>query len=132
MPREDAPSQVNSLVSRFFPSLQRHRYQKMKNPLRKIQSVGESVGTASDGNERTQSLTDIFALEGESLYNKKVMIINREIDLFGMGKYQWWSVLLWMQQFASKLTARLCVVFGGCVVLATCLTSCGLRLLGLC
>lgn len=62
----------------------------MKNPLRRIYSSEESVGPLLNEDDRGQSVEDIFALEGRSLYDKKVMILNREIDSMGMGKYQWW------------------------------------------
>lgn len=53
-------------------------------------------------------------LEGMSLYDKKCVLINREIDAMGMGKYQWyiWSLcgfgymldLLWAQAFGLVLS----------------------------
>ena len=39
--------------------------------------------------ERSQSVTDVFNLEGLTLYEKKCVLVNREIDSMGMGKYQW-------------------------------------------
>ncbi|KAK2615530.1 hypothetical protein N8I77_002277 [Diaporthe amygdali] len=52
-------------------------------------------------------------LEGLSLYDKKCVLINREIDAMGMGKYQWmiWGLcgfgylldLLWAQAFGLAL-----------------------------
>lgn len=53
-------------------------------------------------------------LEGLSLYDKKCVLINREIDAMGMGKYQWyiWGLcgfgymldLLWAQAFSLALS----------------------------
>lgn len=53
-------------------------------------------------------------LEGLSLYDKKCVLVNREIDAMGMGKYQWyiWSLcgfgymldLLWAQAFGLTLS----------------------------
>lgn len=53
-------------------------------------------------------------LEGLSLYDKKCVLINREIDAMGMGKYQWmiWGLcgfgylldLLWAQAFGLALS----------------------------
>jgi hypothetical protein len=53
-------------------------------------------------------------LEGLSLYDKKCVLINREIDAMGMGKYQWmiWGLcgfgylldLLWAQAFGLTLS----------------------------
>lgn len=53
-------------------------------------------------------------LEGLSLYEKKCVLVNREIDAMGMGRYQWyiWSLcgfgymldLLWAQAFGLTLS----------------------------
>lgn len=53
-------------------------------------------------------------LEGLSLYDKKCVLVNREIDAMGMGKYQWyiWVLcgfgylldLLWAQAFGLTLS----------------------------
>jgi len=63
---------------------------------------------------RSQSLTDELQLDGLSLYEKKCILINREIDSHGMGKYQWWIWglcgfgymldLLWAQAFGLVLS----------------------------
>ena len=61
--------------------------------------------------ERSASRSDDSALEIESLslFEKKSILINRELDSHGMGKYQWciWSLcgfgylidLLWAEAF---------------------------------
>jgi len=53
-------------------------------------------------------------LEGLTLYEKKCILINREIDSHGMGRYQWfiWSLcgfgylldLMWAQAFGLVLS----------------------------
>jgi hypothetical protein len=53
-------------------------------------------------------------LEGLSLYDKKCVLINREVDAMGMGRYQWmiWGLcgfgylldLLWAQAFGLALS----------------------------
>lgn len=53
-------------------------------------------------------------LEGYSLYEKKCVLINHEIDSNGMGRYQWyiwilcgfgyWLDLLWAQAFGLVLS----------------------------
>jgi len=53
-------------------------------------------------------------LKGLTLYEKKCVLINREIDSNGMGKYQWWIWcltgfgyfldLLWAQAFGLVLS----------------------------
>lgn len=53
-------------------------------------------------------------LEGLSLYDKKCVLVNREIDAMGMGRYQWyiWCLcgfgylldLLWAQAFGLALS----------------------------
>ena len=50
----------------------------------------ERLLTDPGSQERSPSITNIFALEGQSLYDKKIMIVNREFDSMGMGRYQWW------------------------------------------
>lgn len=62
---------------------------------------------------RSESLSDQSTLDGLSLYEKKCILINREIDSHGMGRYQWyiWSLcgfgylldLLWAQAFGLVL-----------------------------
>lgn len=67
-----------------------------------------------DAPSRSRSLTDELQLEGLTLYEKKCILINREIDCHGMGKYQWWIWglcgfgymldLLWAQAFGLVLS----------------------------
>ncbi|KAH7116156.1 major facilitator superfamily domain-containing protein [Dendryphion nanum] len=40
--------------------------------------------------ERSRSLVEELADEGTNLYEKKCVLVNREIDMMGMGKYQWY------------------------------------------
>lgn len=57
---------------------------------------------------------DLSQLEGLTLYEKKCVLVNREIDRQGMGKYQWyiWCLcgfgylldLLWAQAFGLVLS----------------------------
>lgn len=64
--------------------------------------------------ERTPSLSEQLSLEGLTLYEKKCVIINHEIDSHGMGRYQWciWFLcgfgylldLLWAQAFGLVLS----------------------------
>lgn len=42
-----------------------------------------------DAAERSQSVTEIMGMSGMTLFEKKCMLINREIDDMGMGRYQW-------------------------------------------
>lgn len=76
------------------------------------------VETASPPNgdsERSPALHgDLSGLEGLTLYEKKCVLVNREIDAQGMGKYQWyiWGLcgfgymldLLWAQAFSLALS----------------------------
>jgi hypothetical protein len=60
-----------------------------------------------------KSADDVHA-EGNTLYEKKCILINRELDSFGMGRYQWciWTLcgfgylidLLWAQAFGLVLS----------------------------
>jgi MFS family permease len=63
---------------------------------------------------RSNSLAAALGEEGISLYEKKCVLINREIDEMGMGRYQWclWSLcglgymidLMWAQAFGLVLS----------------------------
>ncbi|KAF2129331.1 MFS general substrate transporter [Dothidotthia symphoricarpi CBS 119687] len=63
--------------------------------------------------ERSRSLAEELA-EGTTLYEKKCILINREIDAMGMGRYQWslWALcgfgylidLMWAQAFGLVLS----------------------------
>ncbi|KAJ6781939.1 hypothetical protein PWT90_04097 [Aphanocladium album] len=60
------------------------------------------------------STVDVSDLHGLSLYQRKCILINREIDAYGMGRYQWyvWALcgcgyfidLLWAQAFGLVLS----------------------------
>ena len=64
--------------------------------------------------ERAQSLDDELNFDGLTLYEKKCILINREIDSHGMGRYQWciWLLcgfgylidLMWAQAFGLVLS----------------------------
>lgn len=43
----------------------------------------------SDDPERSYSLVEELTDDGISLYEKKCLLVNREIDIMGMGRYQW-------------------------------------------
>lgn len=63
---------------------------------------------------RQASIVDPHELEGKTLYEKKCILVNREIDAMGMGRYQWclWALcgfgylldLLWAQAFGLVLS----------------------------
>jgi len=67
----------------------------------------------SNSHERGQPSVAREELEGLSLYEKKCVLINREIDNNGFGRYQWyiWSLcglgyfidLIWAQAFGLIL-----------------------------
>ncbi|KAF2727885.1 MFS general substrate transporter [Polyplosphaeria fusca] len=67
-----------------------------------------------EGGERSQSLAEVLEGEGSTLFEKKCILINREIDAMGMGRYQWylWALcglgymidLLWAQAFGLVLS----------------------------
>lgn len=66
-----------------------------------------------EGAVRSTSLTEALNGEGLSLFEKKCLLINKEIDDMGMGRYQWfvWSLcgfgyfldLLWANAFGLVL-----------------------------
>ncbi|KAK5018084.1 major facilitator superfamily domain-containing protein [Cryomyces antarcticus] len=82
----------------------------------KDSSVDDAPKPHESGDEpaRSLSLSETEGLEGLSLYEKKCVLINREIDAQGMGKYQWyiWGLcgfgymldLLWAQAFGLVLS----------------------------
>jgi MFS family permease len=64
--------------------------------------------------ERTNDIGPDLGEEGETLYDRKCILINREIDAMGMGRYQWslWALcglgymidLMWAQAFGLVLS----------------------------
>lgn len=90
--------------------------ESFKGRHRSISSDGHDARSpASDHPSRPASLDEIFQIQGRSLYEKKCMIVNREIERMGMGKYQWyvWGLcglgyfidLLWAQAFGLVLSS---------------------------
>ncbi|KAJ2990904.1 hypothetical protein NUW58_g2731 [Xylaria curta] len=69
---------------------------------------------ASEAGEQPVRKIDVKDLAGLTLYEKKCVLINREIDAIGMGRYQWtvWGLcgfgymidLLWAQAFGLVLS----------------------------
>jgi MFS family permease len=75
----------------------------------------EKLSPGDNGSpNRPESSAAELEEEGTSLYEKKCVLINREIDEMGMGKYQWclWSLcglgymidLMWAQAFGLVLS----------------------------
>lgn len=68
----------------------------------------------NDDKESSPSLTEQLEAEGLSLYEKKCLLVNHEIDLMGMGRYQWsiWALcglgylidLMWAQAFGLVMS----------------------------
>jgi MFS family permease len=66
------------------------------------------------GPARSKSLAEELGNDRISLYEKKCLLVNREIDLMGMGRYQWsiWALcgagymidLMWAQAFGLVLS----------------------------
>ena len=81
-------------------------------------SKGGETSPASHDTEgdvaRLASLVPPEELEGKTLYEKKCIVIDREINNLGMGRYQWclWGLcgfgylldLLWAEAFGLVLT----------------------------
>ena len=44
---------------------------------------------SQDGEPSKDDVVDDVEMEGLSLYEKKALLVNRELDSHGMGKYQW-------------------------------------------
>lgn len=83
--------------------------------------AGYGSGEAKDDDDNTdveprsshESVARIQNMEGKTLYEKKCMLVNREMDSMGMGRYQWciWLLcgfgylldLMWAQAFGLVL-----------------------------
>ena len=63
-----------------------HEKAEPSPPSSEDQKVAAFDGSGAD---RTQSVADIYGLDGLTLYEKKCVLVNREVDGMGMGKYQW-------------------------------------------
>ncbi|KAF4556982.1 MFS-type transporter-like protein 18 [Elsinoe fawcettii] len=92
----------------------RHSVDNDSRPLLKMSHEPKSVDS---GSPKTAAPNDILQdpeFEGRTLYEKKCVLINREIDSNGMGRYQWyiWFLcgfgylidLLWAQAFGLVLS----------------------------
>jgi len=66
--------------------------------------------TTRDNDFRSKSVADISSLEGHTLYEKKCVLINREIDQMGMGRYQW--CIWWLCGFGYLLDLMWAMAFG--------------------
>ena len=55
-----------------------------------------------NANPATNALATDPELEGLTLYEKKAVLVNRELDQQGMGRYQWVS------KFPSQVAVRSC------------------------
>jgi hypothetical protein len=76
---------------------------------------GDEIPTSELGDSHRHGSNNalLYGLDGLTLYEKKCVLINREIDNQGMGKYQWyiWTLcgfgylldLLWAQAFGLVL-----------------------------
>lgn len=78
-------------------------YGTVASPNLEPKSTSQSNGLLSDPE-----------FEGLTLYEKKALLVNRELDSHGMGKYQWWIFflcgfgyfldLMWAQAFGLVAT----------------------------
>ncbi|KAJ9644448.1 hypothetical protein H2201_007822 [Coniosporium apollinis] len=121
----DSPSSsTSSVVEDLFSSvssqqpLMKHsmRNEEPRSPGTKIDDFDsyDNGNADTEATPRSKSLTDTLEVEGLSLYEKKCVLINREIDSMGMGNYQWyaWGLcgfgymldLLWAQAFGLVLS----------------------------
>jgi hypothetical protein len=79
-----------------------------------MERVEKEAATPEHHRTRSELIFESSSLEGLSLYEKKCVLINREIDSHGMGRYQWyiWFLcgfgylldLLWAQAFGLVLS----------------------------
>ncbi len=55
--------------------------------------AGEILGESSESKIPTYNdITNDPEMEGLTLYEKKALLVNRELDSHGMGKYQWYRI----------------------------------------
>ena len=54
-----------------------------------IDDVSIKADSPDDGAPYRHAILEDPALEGLTLYEKKALLVNRELDSHGMGKYQW-------------------------------------------
>jgi MFS family permease len=117
MASTEAEPLLNS--SNVFPSSSRLSYSTDNRESSDMAIAAErdheklSPGNSGSPNQ-SESLAAELGEEGTSLYEKKCVLINREIDKMGMGKYQWclWSLcglgymidLMWAQAFGLVLS----------------------------
>ncbi|KAI1326931.1 major facilitator superfamily domain-containing protein [Xylariaceae sp. FL0255] len=99
--------------SRYRDSLESHRTMSFPAPLKDTTITGED-NSQHLVDETGATASDPHDLDGLTLYEKKCVLINREIDAMGMGRYQWyiWALcgfgylidLLWAQAFGLVLS----------------------------
>ena len=53
-----------------------------------------TTNSPKDLSNRRHAILDDPELDGLSLYEKKALLVNRELDSHGMGKYQWYIFFL--------------------------------------
>ena len=59
-----------------------------------IDDVNLKIDSPGDAVSYRHAVLDDPAMEGLSLYEKKSLIVDRELDSHGMGKYQWYIFFL--------------------------------------
>lgn len=81
---------------------------------RAMKSLNTGPATEPEAATNPSNHPFLYGLDGLSLYEKKCVLVNREIDAQGMGRYQWyiWGLcgfgymldLLWAQAFGLVLS----------------------------
>lgn len=99
------PATHDSEATETSPFLSRSQHQRSSASMDDARKSDEPAGGGIYANDPE--------MEGLTLYEKKCVLINREIDNTGMGRYQWniWALcgfgyvldLLWAQAFALVL-----------------------------
>ncbi|KAL9127488.1 MAG: hypothetical protein Q9217_003644 [Psora testacea] len=73
-----------------------------------IDDVSIKADSSGDGASYRQAVLQDPALHGLTLYEKKALLVNQELDSHGMGKYQ-------CRRYAFNLTVLIASVFGLCL-----------------
>ena len=76
--------------------------------------ANESSPLAPDGTDAQNAFRNDPEMDGLTVYEKKALLVNRELDAHGMGRYQWWIFflcgfgyfidLMWAQAFGLVVT----------------------------
>lgn len=105
LPPETSGSSSRTIDNATFPPSMAAILDKIEKEVNELDNKSDSEGSRSSKDELEDSAT---------LYDKKCLLVDKQIDTFGMGRYQWmiWSLcglgylidLMWAQAFGLILS----------------------------